>query len=139
MFTELRELWEKITKWFSDELAQRRKSDNDSGQGRRWFVKSIGYSKRFVLEDLRTITNRDNLNDQYVQRFEHEEVQGRKGISALKIEISALYSFQKSFVERHKGRMHFYRDDLSQKGARNPYSMGQSFGIFEAFKEGLDT
>ena len=65
-------------------------------------------------------------------------MKARKGISALKAEISALYSFDKCFIQRHKGRLHFYRDDLSQKGARNMYPVGMAVGLQEEFKQNLD-
>lgn len=137
MFTSLQQLLYKIIKWYEDYVPDRRKDTNDA-DGRKWFAKAIDYNEPFKLEKLRKITDREKLNTEYVKRFEEKDVQARKGISALKIEISALYSFNKCAVQRWKGRMHFYRDDLSQKGARNPVSVGQSYALFDEFKKNLD-
>lgn len=135
-FTTLKKLLDTITKWFENEIPAIRVSSNDS-KGRKWICKSLGYSGKFKLEDLKKITDRQNLNSLYVSRFKNDNVQSRKGISALKIEISALYSFQKCFTQRFKGRMHFYRDDLSQKGKRNMTAVGQAYGPFEELKKNL--
>jgi len=64
-------------------------------------------------------------------------VQKAQGISALKVEIGALYSFNKCFVQRYKGRMHYYRDDLSQKGARNMASCAQAQALLDEFEKNL--
>jgi hypothetical protein len=90
------------------------------------------------LEDLKEATDRDTLNSNYEDRFNQDQVKSRKGISAIKLEISALYSFNKCFVQRHKGRIHFYRDDLSQKGVRNMRAAAQAMGVFNEFKKNLD-
>jgi hypothetical protein len=110
---------------------------NDSA-GRTWFLKAINYSKKLILEDLRKITDSEDLNKDYRTRYKDEDPKSRKGLSAIKAEVSMLYSFKKSFVQRYKGRLHFYRDDLSQKGARIMATAGQSHGLFELFKKNLD-
>jgi hypothetical protein len=106
-------------------------------QGRSWFAKSIEYTNSFKLTDLRNITDREDLNSEYSSKYDGKDAKSKKGISAIKVEISALYSFQKCFVQRYKGRMHYYRDDLSQKGARNMGTVNQSLGILEEFKNNL--
>ena len=106
-------------------------------QGRSWFAKSIEYTNSFKLTDLRNITDREDLNSEYSLKYDGKDAKSKKGISAIKVEISASYSFQKCFVQRYKGRMHYYRDDLSQKGARNMGTVNQSLGILEEFKNNL--
>ncbi len=113
-----------------------RVSHSDS-VGRVWLLRSLNYDKTLKLEDLRTVTDRSSLNDQYVTRYNQTDTNARQGISALKVEISALYSFNKCVVQRYKGRMHFYRDDLSQKGKRNMRTVSQATGIFEEFDNNL--
>jgi hypothetical protein len=107
-------------------------------RGRTWFTKAAEYKDKLILKDLKKFTDRSELNSEFVSRYKEKKPKGRKGISALKVEISALYSFNKCFVQRHKGRIHFYRDDLSQKGARNMRSVGQAMGLFTEFKKNLD-
>jgi hypothetical protein len=134
-FDTLTDLNKYIAKWFEDKIPDGRLS-NDT-EGREWFTKTIDYTDKFTLEDLRGVTDRTDLNGEYTKRYQDDQTE-RKGISALKIEISALYSFSKCFVQLHKGRMHFYRDDLSQKGARNMHAVGQAMGLFGIFKRNLD-
>ena len=119
------------------EIPAGRVSENDA-TGRSWFLRSIEYDKTLKLEDLRKCTDRQDLNDQFKTRYLNKEVSNAKGISALKIEISSLYSFNKCFVQRYKGRLHYYRDDLSQKGARNMASCAQAQVFFNEFSKNLD-
>jgi hypothetical protein len=136
MFDSLESLLGEIASFFEEEIPSKRMA-NDS-DGRKWFLAHIGYDKELKLAALRDITDRDQLNGLYSSRFDDTSVQSRKGISALKVEISALYSFQKCFVQRYKGRLHFYRDDLSQKGARLMHNTGRAYGLFNEFKKNLD-
>jgi len=106
--------------------------------GRAWFLKSIGFVGSLILGNLKNLTDRTQLNTKYVTNFAITDAKSRRGVSAAKIEISALYSFNKCVVERYKGRMHYYRDDLSQKGARNMITVGQSAGILGAFSSSTE-
>jgi hypothetical protein len=137
MITELKDLIQKLANWIEIAIPQARTLTKDA-EGRDWFLRSVGYDKKLILEDLRNFTDRSNLNKQYDDRFKDTNLKSRKGISALKVEISALYSFNKCFVQRYKGRMHYYRDDLSQKGARTMCAAGQAMGLFSEFKKNLD-
>ena len=135
--TTLHKLVTVLKEWVQDKIPEARLK-NDV-EGRKWLCKSLGYSDKFTLEDLLNITDRSDLNALYVERFNNNDVKSRKGISAIKMEISALYSFQKCFTQRFKGRMHFYRDDLSQKGKRNMVAVAQAYGMFQELKQNLDT
>ena len=137
MITTLKKLIDKLIPWFESIIPDARVKENDSS-GRTWFLKAIAYDKELILSDLKMYTDRSELNKEYSSRFYVEEVKGRKGLSAIKIEISSLYSFNKCFVQRYKGRLHFYRDDLSQKGKRNLSTVGQAMGILKEFKKNLD-
>jgi hypothetical protein len=135
--TSLSRLLNTLKTWFEKTIVDSRMKLD--AEGRTWICKSIGYKGTFKLDDLNNVTDRDGLNGKYNERFAVEDAKSRKGISAIKAEISALYSFQKCFTQRFKGRMHFYRDDMSQKGRRNMATVGRSFGIFSEFKQNLDS
>jgi hypothetical protein len=135
--TTLNRLLTALANWFEKEIPTNRL--NNDFEGRKWLCKSLSYSDKFTTEDLQNITDRSELNQKYNKRFHDDNVKSRKGISEIKIEISALYSFQKCFTQRFKGRMHFYRDDLSQKGKRNMIAVGQAFGMVREFKQNLDS
>jgi hypothetical protein len=132
----IKDLVKTLAKWVEQAIPSSRLMNDASG--RPWFLKTIEYTGKLTLADLRKVTDRAGLNDKYTDRFVETDVKGRKGISAIKVEISALYGFNKSFVERYKGRMHYYRDDLSQKGARNMTAVGQSCGMLLEFGSNLD-
>jgi hypothetical protein len=136
MFKKIEDILFFIADLFESAIPEARLG-NDS-RGRTWFLKAIDYSKTLVLKDLREVVDTKDLNKEYRTRYKNEDTQSRKGISAIKAEISMLYSFKKCFVQRYKGRLHFYRDDLSQKGARNMATAGQAHGLFELFKKNLD-
>ena len=136
MFNKLVQLISKIAPWYEKKIPEARLSKD--ANGRPWFLKAIGYSDELKLEPLRKITDHESLNSLYASRYDEEKVKSRKGISALKTEISGLYSFRKCFVQRFKGRLHFYRDDTSQKAKRTLQCVGKSLGKFEKFKEKLD-
>ena len=123
--------------WIESSIPGARTLSNDT-EGRTWLLKSLGYDKTLKLEDLSQFTDREDLNDLYLERYKEKDVQSRKGISALKLEISALHGFNRCFVQRYKGRMHYYRDDLSQKAARNMQAVAVVAALFEEFKKNLD-
>jgi hypothetical protein len=137
MFDSLISLLKVFVSFFEKDIPSGRTA-NDS-DGRKWFLEHIKYEGTLKLSSLRDVTDRDALNALFAERYDEKDVKARKGISALKTEISALYSFQKCFVQRYKGRLHFYRDDLSQKGARTMCTTGCAYGQFNEFKKNLDS
>ena len=136
MFKKIADLLFELADLFESVIPEARLGKDS--KGRTWFLDAIGYDKTLTLSDLRKITDSSKLNDEYRSRYKENDPKSRLGISALKAEISMLYSFKKSFVQRYKGRIHYYRDDLSQKGARNTATVGQAHGLFEHFKKNLD-
>lgn len=136
MIKKFGELLKKFEVWMQTEIPVGRVAENDA-TGRTWFLSSIEYTKTLKLQDLREFTDRSDLNREFVQRYLNADVKSAKGISALKVEISALYSFNKCFVQRYKGRLHYYRDDLSQKGIRNMASCAQAQSMFEEFDKNM--
>lgn len=136
MIKKFGELLKKFEVWMQTEIPVGRVAENDA-TGRTWFLSSVEYTKTLKLQDLREFTDRSDLNREFVQRYLNADVKSAKGISALKVEISALYSFNKCFVQRYKGRLHYYRDDLSQKGIRNMASCAQAQSMFEEFDKNM--
>ena len=136
MIKKLHDLFKKFETWMQTEIPTGRVTENDA-TGRSWFLTSIEYDKTLKLKDLREYTDRSQLNSQFKQRYKNDDVKSAKGVSSLKVEISGLYSFNKCFVQRYKGRLHYYRDDLSQKGARNMASCAQSQALFEEFDKNM--
>lgn len=136
MITTLSALLDSINDWLGISIPNDRLK-NDS-EGRSWALSRLRHYDTLKLADLNSFTDRKELNAEYVKRYKEKDVKSRKGISAIKVEISALYSFNKCFVQRYKGRIHYYRDDLSQKGVRNMYTVAQSFALFEELKKNLD-
>ena len=136
MITTLSKLLTKFEAWMQTEIPTVRVEKNDA-TGRKWFLASVEYKDSLKLEDLRDFTDRTELNEKFTDRYKNEDVKSAKGVSALKVEISALYSFNKCFVQRYKGRLHYYRDDLSQKGARNMASCAQAQALFEEFDKNM--
>jgi hypothetical protein len=129
---ELKELFQKIKKWYEEDIPDKREQ-NDK-EGRRWYTDSLPWDKPLKVEDLKKATDRQQLNQEYVQRWKETKPPARKGVSAHKLEISQLYSFNKTFVQRYKSRLRYYQDDTSQKKARIMYNVWQSFAIFDRFK-----
>lgn len=129
---ELKELFQKIKKWYEEDIPDKREQNDQ--QGRRWYTDSLPWDKSLKVSDLKKATDRQQLNQEYVQRWKEKKPQSRKGVSAHKLEISQLYSFNKTFVQRYKSRLRYYQDDTSQKKARIMFNVWQSFSIFDRFK-----
>jgi len=136
MIKKFHELLKKFEVWMQTEIPTGRVSQNDA-TGRSWFLTSVKYKDTLKLEDLRGYTDRSELNSKFKERYLKTDVKSAKGMSALKVEISCLYSFNKCFVQRYKGRLHYYRDDLSQKGARNLASCAQAQALFDEFDKNM--
>jgi hypothetical protein len=132
----LEELFDKLHPWFEENIPNARKQLDS--EGRKWFLSILDWSQDLKESSLRKATDREQLNTDFRARYKEEDPQSKKGISAIKLEISQLYSFNKSLVLRHKSRLQCYRDDLSQKGARNMFNSWQSIAIFKEFKQNLD-
>ena len=136
MISKFHKLLKKFGAWMQTDIPTGRVEENDA-TGRTWFLSSVEYKDTLKLKDLRGYTDRKSLNEEFTRRYLETDVQKAQGISALKVEISALYSFNKCFVQRYKGRMHYYRDDLSQKGARNMASCAQAQALLNEFEKNL--
>jgi len=138
MFKTLITFINALVPWFTVQIPTGR-LNGDSTPTRTWFTDAIGFKLNFTQKNLQTITDRSSLNTEYIARAAVINVNQKKGIQALKIEIDQLYSFQKCFVARHRSRLLSYRDDLSQKGYRNMYALNLSCDNFQLLQSLLDS
>jgi hypothetical protein len=125
--TTLPQLHAAISTWFQDQLVGSRcQSTSGTSSGdktRQWATIGLGYKDKLIQSAMRAFVDRSQLNKDYNTKYNSPNSQDKKSVVLDKIEITTLYSFLKCFVERHKTRLMYYRDDLSQKGARNMYSV----------------
>lgn len=132
MITELKQLFDKIKGWYETEIPKRREQNDQPG--RLWYTDHLPWDKPLKVQELKKATDRKPLNQEYVTRWKEDKPPARKGVSAHKLEISQLYSWNKTFVQRYKTRLHYYQDDTSFKSARVMYNVWQSYSIFDRFK-----
>jgi hypothetical protein len=135
-YKALDELLTKVLTWLTTTVVDSRKQ-GDIG-GRTWVAQALEVTDTLTLDNTRKITDREDLNKEFSKRFDETDVKKRKGISALKVEIDGLLSFNKCFVERHKSRLEYYRSDMSQR-KRAGISVGQALAQQQEFKTALDT
>jgi 16S rRNA G1207 methylase RsmC len=128
MFTTLLASLNAFVLWFVQAIPVDRL--NGDNTGRKWFTSTIGYTKDLQQSNLQSVTDRSSINSQIAQRIVVQDVNQKQGIASLKTELAQLYSFQKCFVARHRTRLQYYRDDLSQKGQRNMYAVQLSYDNF---------
>jgi hypothetical protein len=137
MFKNITDYLNSLIKWFILGIPVDRL--NGDSTGRKWVANQIGYTKDLTLANLRTVTDRSSINDQISQRLQVQNADQKQGIHTLKIQLSTLYSFQKCFVARHKTRLQYYRDDLSQKAYRNMLAVQQSYSAFTYLDQVVST
>jgi hypothetical protein len=136
MYTSIDDLLGAVSTWMEDDIpAKRMKNDSE---GRPWFLKNIAYSGKLTPSDLQKVVGFSDLDRRFRSTYEVKDNKSRKGISAIKAEISMLYGFRRSFVERYKGRLQYYATDMGQKGHRNMAAVGLSIGIFSEFRSNLE-
>lgn len=85
----------------------------DSIHNRPWCM--LGFNKHISTENFLAYFDRQDLNDQYVARYNEQEPLNRKQHSFFQAEVHLIYGFHKSMVARHKTRLQIYRDDFAQK------------------------
>ena len=138
MFTTLLTLINGFVQWFTTTIPTGRLA-GDSNPTRIWYTKALGYKLGFDQSSLQTVTDRTALNAEIIARNAIQDVNKKQGIQALKTEIDNMYSFQKCFVARHRTRLQYYRDDLSQKGYRNMYAVNLSADNLQLLQTLLDS
>ncbi len=136
MYSSIDDLLTAMSKWMEEDVPSKRMK-NDS-EGRPSFLKSIGYSGKLDAKGLQGIVSLSSLDQRFRSVDGVTSNKARKGVSAIKAEISMLYSFKRSFVERYKSRLQYYATDMGQKGNRNMAAAGLSLGIFSEFRSNLE-
>ena len=132
-YNHYKELSEAVGDWMYTEVPKARLE----GGAQPFTNDSLKVTDLLKIENTAQITDRQDLNTEFVNRYEERDVASRKGISAIKNEIDQLLSFTKCFVERHKSRLDYIRADLSMK-RRVCQAVGQANGGHALFKEALD-
>jgi hypothetical protein len=136
MYSSIDDLLTSMSKWMEEDVPSKRMK-NDK-EGRPWFLKSIGYTGTLNASSLRPVVDLSPLDLRFRAINDVKDNKSRKGISAIKAEISMLYSFKRSLIERYKGRLQYYATDMGQKGKRNMAAVGLSLGIFSEFRSNLE-
>jgi hypothetical protein len=136
--TTITDLHTLVAKWFETNIVQSRLTGDKS---RQWSTGALALpsagANTMVQAALRAFIDRSDLNAEYNSQYNKKEISDKHDLVAIKVEISVLYSFLKCFVERHKTRLMFYRDDLSQKGARIMYNVKLSEEYHNQVKQEL--
>jgi len=123
--TSLTQMHGLIATWMEQNVFQSRTQQGD--KSRQWAATALGLpssgATTMTQAAFRAFVDRSGLNKQYATQYQSQNVADKKDLVCIKVEISVLYSFLKCFVERHKSRLMYYRDDLSKKGYRVMYNV----------------
>jgi len=117
--------------WWEDLVAKRIKNDEN---GRSWVTKLLDFTGKLELDDINTFFDRSDQNQTYEQRYASSG-SSKLPYASYQTEVNMIQSFHKSFGMRHKTRLKYYRDDLSQKGAHAVSAVNISLAKFLAFRE----
>lgn len=125
---------DKLVGWLQDEQADGRLENKD----RIWALKAFEFDQELTQENLRKFVDLSKLDKEIVKRMQELDNSKRKQTLTMKYELSQMYSFLKCLVERHKTRIQYYRDDLSNKGVRIPLMLGASQDSLENLRDNLE-
>jgi hypothetical protein len=129
----IEDLIETYQKYVKDILVENRVKNDE--QGYEWTYKGLEYKDKLELKAFQKFFDRTDQNDKYVERFKEQETKQRKPTAWYQNEINMIYSFHKCFAMRNQTRLQYYRNDLSQKGARNYSSINNAIGKFLMYRE----
>jgi hypothetical protein len=100
---------------------------------RSWCL--LGFSGDSIKQaDVQEYFERKDLNDEYIDKYTQKDIATKQPYSYVQAEINMIYSFQKSFNERHKTRIQTYRDDCAQKKYFLASAIALGYGKFLADK-----
>ncbi len=133
-FTTIKDLNTELATWLETNIVQSRMTGDRT---RQWCVDALSFSGSMDQAGLRTVVDKTELNTVYATAYQSNNPNEKKDFVLTKVEIALLYSFLKCFVMRHKTRIMCYRDDLSQKGARNMYTVGLSENFLDQLRQTL--
>lgn len=112
----IQELIQKFQDWAKGKIVKLRVENKE--QGYTFHAKAIGFDKELTLGEFQNFFTRKKLNDEYMKRFKNTDIPSKQACAWYQTEINMFYSYHKCFAMRHRGRLEYYRSDLSQKGAR---------------------
>lgn len=130
---DIDELLEKYKKWVETLVEHRVENDEE---GYRWVVAD------FSPEDLKYTTffdlfERDDLNEKYTTNYKLP-AESKESYAFQQQEINMINSFHKGFAMRHKTRLQYYRNDLSQKDVHTYTAVNNAVGKFKAHSDFTD-
>lgn len=97
---------------------------------RTWCL--LGMKESLTNDNIRTYFNRDELNAEYVKRFNANQIKTKQATAMIKCEINYIYGFQKGFTNRHKSRLQVYRDDVECKTIRTWNAVTKSVANYQS-------
>jgi hypothetical protein len=121
--------------WAKNTVVSLRVLNNEVGYS--WMYKTIGFNHELTLENYQSFFDRTALNKEYATRYvQNKETVNKLPYAWYQNEINLIYSFHKCFAMRNHSRLQYYRNDLSQKGARTYAALNIGLGKF-LFKKDL--
>jgi len=102
-------------------------------ESRPWCL--LGFTEPINSEEIRKYFDRKELNTSYIRNYNERDISKKNPYLYTQFEIDAIYSFQKSFMSRHKSRLSHYRDDCAQKHYHTYSAIEIGLGKFLAAKD----
>ena len=127
-------IYDAIT-WQTDVVDQRLANAESN---RSWVAKVIGFEDELTLKAMYEFFDRSVSNEEYVKRYDNPHTPSKKAYAAIQTDINLIYGYHKCFAMRHKTRMDYYRDDMSQKGAHTLSALRIGYAKHKAFRDRLE-
>jgi hypothetical protein len=109
------DLLNSVIDWFKN-VTKLRLENKEVGYS--WVYKDIGYNLEPTVENHQKFFDRKDQNDEYLKQYNQIDITVKKPYIQDQVEINAIAGFHKCFAMRYNSRLQYYRNDLSQKGAR---------------------
>lgn len=119
--------------WSTNTVVQTRLANAENGYG--WLYKDINYTDDLSVENYQKFFDRTSQNEEYVKNYNVQDNSSKQPYAWLQNEINMIYSFHKCFAMRNATRLQYYRNDLSQKGARTSSAINIAIGKYLHKKE----
>jgi hypothetical protein len=129
---KVEDLIKKYHKWTDANVKSRL---TNAENGREWVYKNLEYTDDLTTKKYQDFFDRNDQNEEYHKRFINRNVPSKKPHGWYQNEINMIYGFHKCFAMRNATRLQYYRNDLSQKGARNLTAVNHAIGKFLFYKE----
>lgn len=117
---------------FQEWLGEATSSLATAGKERTWAMMSY-FGKSLTKANIIAFFERVALNDRYVAIVESKSGKHDEAYGQIELEINNIFGFQKGFAARHKTRLQYYEDDLSNKGHRTVENLTQFLAQHEKF------